>query len=160
MRQTTRRLLLTTAALILVGLGAAGWAVWNSTSTAHGDRSDGRRIAVDVVAPHEPDLIPGPVLSVGDLRDGYEHDPERLEPPAPLDDPYLETPALESAWLEPEPAPTPNDPESLTLERRPPPRLEEGDYSFGFDAPEPDATQPAPVERPRPPRSRDDAIFY
>src|SRR5690606_2687377 len=30
--------ILASAALVLTGLGAAGWAVWNSTSAAHGGR--------------------------------------------------------------------------------------------------------------------------
>ncbi|WP_392353338.1 hypothetical protein V8F63_11885 [Brevundimonas sp. LF-1] len=33
-----RAVILASAALVLTGLGAAGWAVWNSTSAAHGGR--------------------------------------------------------------------------------------------------------------------------
>lgn len=130
--------ILTVAALVLTGLGAGGWAAWNSTSAAHGDPQAGSTVAIEVVPPREPDLRPGPILPVGELRDGYRHDPERLKGPTPLDLPF------ESAWLEwyePLPDPTtivvtgPLEPAPI---RRPATQLDRNDYSFGFDAPQPD----------------------
>lgn len=130
--------ILTIAALALTGLGAAGWAAWNSTSAAHGDPQAGSTVAIEVVPPPEPDLRPGPILPVGELRDEYRHDPERLKGPSPLDLP------TESAWLEwYEPLPeltsiivtVPLDPAPLS---RRAPEMDRNDYSFGFDAPQPD----------------------
>src|SRR5690606_19766664 len=135
-----RAVLLTAAALVLTGLGAAGWAAWNTTSAAHGDRQPSSTITIEVVPPTEPDLpSSGSVLAVGELQGGYEHDAERL---AGLAD---ETePPVEGAWLElwPDPA-APDDAEPPAFPPPPSspparPLLDREDYSFGFDAPQPD----------------------
>lgn len=122
------------AALVLTGLGAAGWAAWSSTSSAHRARAAGPAVAIDLVPPVEPDLPPGSIMAVGELRDGYEHDPERLA--RPLD----EEPYVESAWLEltPDPPPPGQSDAPLTIIRPAAPRLEREDYGFGFDTPQPD----------------------
>ncbi|MGX1802952.1 hypothetical protein ACWIDJ_11520 [Brevundimonas naejangsanensis] len=148
--------IMASAALVLTGLGAAGWAVWNSTSAAHGGRVSDYDVTVEVVPPVEPDLPPGSIMTVGELRDGYEHDAERVAAPPRDDEPYVE-----SAWLELTPEPsqppyydTPSDP-GPPLSSRPAPELERDDYSFGFDAPQPDyaaeraARQSALQERPQ-----------
>lgn len=134
----TRTAILAAAALILTGLGAAGWAMWNSTSAAHGGRALGYGVTVEVVPPVEPDLPPGSILTVGELRDGYEHDPERL---APLNDP--DESAIDSAWVELMPALADEAvalpvPPVVTMAASPRPELRQDDYGFGFDAPRPD----------------------
>ncbi|AYG95735.1 hypothetical protein D8I30_11510 [Brevundimonas naejangsanensis] len=155
--------LLTAAALTLTGLGAAGWAAWNSTSAAHGERQAGPTIAIEVVPPREPNLRPGPILSVGELRNGYHHDPERLKGPAASDLP------VESAWLEwypPLPAPTsiivavPLEPPPA---RPPAPTLDRNDYNFGFDAPRPDYAAEREARQSalsKAPPAAPDSIFY
>ena len=122
------------AALILTGLGAAGWAAWSSTSSAHRARAAGPAVAIDLVPPVEPDLPAGSIMAVGELRDGYEHDPERLA--RPVD----EEPYVESAWLELTPDPPPPQPadEPLTIARPAAPELGQDDYGFGFDTAQPD----------------------
>lgn len=138
-----RAALLTAAALVLAGLGAAGWAAWNSTSAAHRDRLATSAITIEVVAPTEPDLpSPGSVLAVGELQGGYEHDADRLIGSADEAESYVE-----SAWLElspefetPDEAPSPPVVASLPPAAPPqaPSSLDREDYSFGFDAPQPD----------------------
>src|SRR5690606_37392795 len=131
--------ILAAAALGLTGLGTAGWAAWNSTSAAHSGRGPDYGVTVQVVPPVEPNLPPGSIMAVGELRDGYKHDPQRVAG-VMTDD----SPNVESAWLElmPElPQPdfygTPSDP-GPPPPSRPTPALDGNDYSFGFDAPQPD----------------------
>lgn len=126
-------------ALGLTALGAGGWAAWNSTAIAHRDVVGGG-LHIEVVAPKEPDLPASSIMAVGELRDGYVHDPGRLQPPAVLDAEYA---YLDDGWIEPgtwgEPAPPPTG--GLVWTSLPPPastRLEPHDYSFGFDQPLPD----------------------
>ena len=123
----------------LVVVGAGGWAAWNSTAIAHADVTRGG-LHVEVVAPTEPNLAASPILAVGELSDGYVHDPDRLQPPAALDVDYA---YVESAWAEPEPLNEPPSERADTLvwtSLRPPTptRLEPHDYSFGFDQPSPE----------------------
>lgn len=126
-------------ALGLTALGAGGWAAWNSTAIAHRDVV-GAVMHIEVVAPREPDLPAPSIMAVGDLRDGYVHDPERLLPPAVLDAEYA---YLDDAWVEPEPWVEPPSVEGglvwTSLRPPAPPRLEPHDYSYGFDQPLPDA---------------------
>ena len=131
--------ILASAALVLTGLGAACWAAWNSTSAAHGGRASGSAVAIDVVPPVEPDLPVGSIMAVGELRDGYEHDPERLAALPGEDEPYVE-----SAWLEltPDLPPLPEQETPPNVIRPSPPQpalqMERDDYGFGFDTPQPD----------------------
>jgi hypothetical protein len=101
---------------------------------------------VEVVAPVEPELTPSPILAVGELTNGYEHDPERLLPLTPYGPDGM---ALDSAWVEPTP---PLPPTPVLVEPMTPPaprvvRLDPDDYSFGFDRhlPEADA-KTAPID--------------
>ncbi len=161
--------ILASAALVLTGLGAAaGWAVWNSTSAAHGEGAPDSGVTVEVVPPIEPDLPPGSIMAVGELRDGYEHDAERVAALPSEDAPYVE-----SAWLEltPEPSQPPYY-DTLAdhgppLSSRPAPELAPDDYGFGFDTPQPDyaaeraARQSALRERPQPQnRPAAEEMFY
>lgn len=160
--------ILASAALVLTGLGAAGWAAWNSTSAAHGGRASGSAVAIDVVPPVEPDLPVGSIMAVGELRDGYEHDPERLAALPGDDEPYVE-----SAWLELMPdlptLPTHDAPPTIIRPTAPPPapQLKQDDYGFGFDTPQPDyaaereARQSALKDPPTPDtRVASDSVFY
>lgn len=132
----------TAGAVSLAAMLGGGWMLWRSTSMAHGPGMDGPSINVEVVAPVEPELAPSPILGVGELSNGYEHDPERLAPLTPL-------PAPDSAWIEPAP-PLPPPPVIAELAPTQPPqavRLEPDDYSFGFDRPLPKAdTTTAPID--------------
>lgn len=122
-------------ALGLAALGAGGWAAWNSTAVAHRDVL-GAAMRIEVVAPREPDLPPPSIMTVGDLRDGYVHDPQRLQPPAALDAEYayLDDPRAQPApWVEP--PPVRNGLVWTSLRPPAPPRLEPHDYSYGFDQP-------------------------
>lgn len=148
-------------ALVLTALGAGGWAAWNSTAIAHRDGVGGG-LHIEVVAPREPDLPASSIMAVGELRDGYVHDPERLQPPVVLDAEYA---YLDDGWIEPgpwgEPPPPPAGGLVWTTLRPPspplPPRLEPHDYNFGFDQPLPDSAagdasasaSNAPAETPR-----------
>lgn len=138
-------------ALGLAALGAGGWAAWNSTAVAQRDVA-GDPIHIEVVAPKEPDLPPPSIMTVGELRDGYIHDPERLQPPAILDAEYA---YLDDALWDPEPSVEPPPAEGglvwTSLRSPAAPRLEPHDYSYGFDQPLPDATARDPgVSSPNP----------
>jgi hypothetical protein len=126
-------------ALGLTTLGAGGWAAWTSTAIAHRDVV-GAVMHIEVVAPREPELPAPSIMAVGDLQDGYVHDPQRLQPPPVLDAEYA---YLDDAWVEPGPwGETPQQPEGglvwTSLRPPAPPRLEPHDYSYGFDQPLPD----------------------
>lgn len=156
--------ILASAALVLIGLGAAGWAAWNSTSAAHRTRASGPAVAIDVVPPVEPDLPAGSIMAVGELRDGYEHDPERLIGPD-ADQAYVE-----SAWFELSPDVSAPSDIHVSLAAPPAssqsaPQLEQDDYSFGFDTPRPDYVAEREARRsgrkdPPPSRSASDSVFY
>lgn len=127
-------------ALGLTAMAAGGWAAWSSTAIAHRN-TDGPGMHIEVVAPREPDLPASSIMTVGDLRDGYVHDPQKLQPPAVLDVEYA---YLDAALIEPDPwiaAPPQREGELVWTSLRPPapPRLEPHDYSYGFDQPLPDA---------------------
>jgi len=130
-----KTVVLTGLALGVMVVGCGGWAAWNATASAN-HAPGGGPLQIEVVAPREPDLPDRAILTVGELREGYVHDPERLQPPALLD---AECAYVETAWAEPESVVAPVDqPEGLvwtSLRPAPPPRLEPGDYSFGFDQP-------------------------
>lgn len=134
-----KTLVLTGLALGLMVLAAGGWAAWNSTAIAHREAGGGG-LHIEVVAPREPDLPARSIMAVGELREGYVHDPDRLQPPAVLDAEYA---YVEAAWAEPEPLtePPPERAGGLvwtSLRPATPARLEPHDYSFGFDQPLPE----------------------
>lgn len=123
-------------ALGLTAFTAGGWAAWNSTAIAHRNVV-GAVMRIEVVAPREPDLPAPSIIAVGELRDGYVHDPEQLAPPAILDAEYA---YLDDAWAEPEPPVEPPPPVEgglvwTSLRPPAPPRLDPHDYSYGFDQP-------------------------
>lgn len=124
-----------TAALGLFVLGAGGWAMWNSTASAHRTTFN-REIMVDVVAPREPERAFAGVMTVGDLNDAYVHDPAKLRAETEFPGRWIET-----AWLAPEettyPSAAAHSAQAPTQEV-PAPEMRAHDYRFGFDEPHPD----------------------
>jgi len=125
------------AAAVVGGLGLCGAsAVWLSSGDRSAIFSGG--MAIDVVAPTEPMLADGPVMEVGEVVDGYEHQP--FVQPATFEP--------DTAWLPDEgsggwPA---ADVQPVRLERTdqpaPPPITEpeaptSSRWSFGFEVPLP-----------------------
>lgn len=125
---------------VVLGIGGLGLTAWNSTASA-GAAPSGGLLHIAVVPPVEREVQPGGVMPVGELVDGYEHDPASLVGLRgdPFDDLYVET-----AWVEPEPAPPPPvsgmavvriDAPQPGIE---PIRLDPRDRSYGFNQPRPD----------------------
>lgn len=143
---TMKAMTATIAAVSLAAVLGGGWMLWRSTSVAHGRAPNGPSINVEVVAPVEPELGPSPILAVGELNNGYEHDPERLLPLTPYGP---DEATLDSAWIEPTPPlpPTPRVMEPIEPSATRVVRLEPDDYSFGFDRPLPEAdAKTAPID--------------
>lgn len=124
----------------VLAIGGLGLAAWNSTASADA-RPTGRLLNIAVVAPTEPEVQPGGVMPVGELVDGYEHDPAPMAalPNDPFDDIHVET-----AWVEPEPAPPPPVSGMAVIRTDAPQpgtepiRLDPRDRSYGFSQPRPD----------------------
>src|SRR5690606_37875694 len=94
---------------------------------------EGDRLRVEVVAPIEPKIVPGSVMEVGELVDGFQGLPPPLPPVEEIAWSY------DAAWEDPEyqrPAPSRVAAIFVPLppERREPPPRYEGRW-FGFDAP-------------------------
>lgn len=95
---------------------------------------DGRRISIEVVAPVEPELVPGSVMEVGELVDGFTGPPPRPPGATPVD--WREAEYWEEGWVEPSPPPRRPTAETAVYTSAPaaPPRRYESRW-FGFDAP-------------------------
>lgn len=99
---------------------------------------DGERMTIEVVAPVEPEVVPGAVMEVGDLVDGFEY---RRPIPAVRDDAAY---APHEAAFEPRTTPPAMRRREVDEVAYPPPPPSEvrrdgrGDRWFGFDAPERD----------------------
>lgn len=108
---------------------------------------DGARMRIEVVHPVEPEILPGAVMEVGELVDGFQG----LPPPAP---------APEPDWLpvdfdyEPAPPPPASVRRVAVVEQRvetdppPPPRRADEPW-FGFDAPRRDYRAERALRRAR-----------
>lgn len=96
------------------------------------------RMAIEVVAPVEPDVAPGGAMEVGDLVDGYTH--VAIQPQAEGADVYDED--YQTAWVEPLPAlPEPTvwrSDGAVVSPTQPQPEVTRSGGRFGFDAPGPD----------------------
>ncbi|MDP3801708.1 hypothetical protein [Brevundimonas sp.] len=94
----------------------------------------GERLQIEVVAPVEPAIVPGSVMEVGDLVDGFQG----LPPPLPS---VVETVAWvpDDPWgdgrKEPEPPPRPRVEEAVIHVAPQPGNDPARDRWFGFDAP-------------------------
>lgn len=98
----------------------------------------GSRMAVEVVAPVEPEVQPGGTMEVGDLVDGYTH----LAVPPRADEADVYDPGYQTAWVEPLPPLRTPEPtvwaggEAVVSPTQAQPQPQGG--RFGFDAPGPD----------------------
>jgi hypothetical protein len=122
------------AAVAVAGLGVL---VLRAPLPGAGPVGDAR-IAVEVVAPVEPEVQPGGTMEVGDLVDGYTH--VAIQPQAAGADAYDAD--VQTAWVEPLPplrAPEPaawSGGEAVVQPTQAQPQEQDG--PFGFDAPGPD----------------------
>jgi hypothetical protein len=126
---------------VLVGVvGAAAFLLGGSDTV----RALGRGLNIAVVAPVEPEVLPGETMEVGALNDGFDRAALERAAEQPTDDTWLPEPA----WIGDErlgdptprmPMPTPvNDTRVIEVQ---PPRtdpLADGSRAFGFDVPRPD----------------------
>lgn len=95
--------------------------------------SEDDRLRVEVVAPIEPKIVPGSVMEVGELVDGFQGLPPPLPPVEEIAWSY------DAEWEDPEfERPAPRRVAAIFVplppERREPPPRHEGRW-FGFDAP-------------------------
>lgn len=102
---------------------------------------DSDRLRIQVVAPVEPAVIPGAVMEVGDLVDGYVYAP----PPRSVREPAAYAPYDEAAELPDRRPPPQRYSRDVVLDVMPPPeppareqREARGSRWFGFDAPDRD----------------------
>lgn len=124
----------------IVAFGVAAYVMGGSEAV----RPLGRVLSIAVVAPIEPEVLPGETMEVGALNDGFDR--AALERVA---EPLLDDTLPEPAWLGP-PSPAPEDVphmpmptpvrEVRMIEVQPAPSdpLADGSRSFGFDRPTPD----------------------
>ncbi len=101
------RLIAVAAATAVAGLVLAGWTL--APRTEADGRVLGPRMAIDLVAPKEPELIDGGILEVGQINDGF-------------DDAALERVATEDPTYLPEDAYVGSDGDFADLPRMPLPR--------------------------------------
>lgn len=96
----------------------------------------GSRMAVEVVAPAEPEIQPGGTMEVGELVDGYTH--VEIQPQAAGADVY--DPGYQTAWVEPLPPLRAPDPAVWTGGAAivQPTQAQPEGGRFGFDTPGPD----------------------
>ena len=130
------------AGVAVIGVGAAAVAAMAGPKPEPRAVLDGERMRIQVVAPMEPDITPGPVMDVGRLVDGpvsvpsFQPAVEPAEDADDRDDPvevrkpssggkrYVEDPVIHTPPQPAEPAGGWHDSRS--------------DRRFGFDAPQPD----------------------
>lgn len=128
------------AAVALVGVIGAGVLMLGGSETG---RSFGRGLAIAVVPPVEPGVLPGETMEVGALSDGFDratlervaepHLDDTLQPPAWVGD---ESPGDPTPRM---PMPTPVSPPRVIEVAAPPADpLADGSRAFGFDQPRPD----------------------
>ena len=128
------------AAVALVGIIGTGAFLLGGSETG---QSFGRGLAIAVVPPVEPEVLPGATMEIGALNDGFDRAAlERVAEPT-LDD-TLPSPA----WIGDEslgdpaprmPMPTPVSPARVVELARPTTDpLADGSPAFGFDQPRPD----------------------
>lgn len=125
------------APLALAAVVGVGFVVLTTPLPGAGPLGAGR-MAVEVVAPVEPEVPPGGTMEVGELVDGYTH--VAIQPQAQGADSYDAD--YQTAWVEPLPplrAPEPaawSGGEAVVQPTQAQPQGQGG--PFGFDAPGPD----------------------
>ena len=129
------------AAVVVVGAIGVGAFLLGGSETV---RPLGPGMSIAVVAPVEPEVLPGETMEVGALNDGFDRAALERAAQPPVDDTYMP----EAAWLPPlpMPEPTPRMPmptpvrEVRVIESAPRPTdpLADGSRAFGFDKPHPD----------------------
>jgi hypothetical protein len=133
------RLIAAAAVTAVAGLALAGWTF--APRTDADGRAPGPRIAIDLVAPKEPELVDGGILDVGQINDGF--DDAALERVAVVEDPtFLPEDAYAGPDGEPAYLPRMPMPRPIAMDEFPPveppapPRrdaLDDGSRWFGLD---------------------------
>lgn len=128
------------AAVAMVGIIGTGAFMLGGSETG---RSFGGGLAIAVVPPVEPEVLPGETMEVGALNDGFDRAALERAAEPPLDD-TLPPPA----WIGDEslgdptprmPMPTPvSNARVVEVDVRPADPLADGSRTFGFDQPRPD----------------------
>ena len=130
------------AAVAVVGVIGAGAFALGGSGTV---RPLGPGMSIAVVAPVEPEVLPGETMEVGALNDGFDRAALERAAEPPMDDTYMPEPA----WLGP-PLPAPEDTPRMPMPTpvrevrviesapRPTDPLADGSRAFGFDKPRPD----------------------
>lgn len=138
--RTDVRLGLAAAVAAISALGIGAFTLGGSETV----RPLGNLLSISVVAPIEPEVLPGDTMEVGALNDGFDRASlERIAEP-PMDDTLPP-----SAWVGPPlpaaedtprmPMPTPADkPRPVDVAQGPSDPLADGSRAFGFDKPRPD----------------------
>ncbi|MFC5344052.1 hypothetical protein ACETK8_19075 [Brevundimonas staleyi] len=130
------------ALAVVVGVVGVGAFIMGGSEAA---RPLGPGISIAVVAPVEPEVLPGETMEVGALNDGFDRAALERAAAPPVDDTYTPEPA----WLGPPlparedtprmPMPTPvREVRVIESAPRPADPLADGSRSFGFDKPRPD----------------------
>lgn len=112
--------------------------------------ADGERITIEVVQPVEPDVVPGSVMEVGELIDGFTGPPPRPPETTPVG--WSGDEAWNEAYDAPpprRPAVEPHDYRPVEADVGPPPRRRPESRWFGFDAPRRDFEAERAVRRAR-----------
>lgn len=123
-------------------IGVAALAVGAMARPGSRAAIDGERLQIQVVAPVEPVVTPGPVMDVGHLIDGPVSIPSPQLAVEPLQDAYYEDEPVElrkprsgpKRYVEEAVVHAPPQPEPPDAGRRD----SRADRRFGFDAPQPD----------------------
>ena len=139
--RTDVRIGLGLGAVALVGIIGLGAFLLGGSETV---RPLGRVLDIAVVAPVEPEVLPGKTMEVGALNDGFDRAMLERAAEQPVDDTYLPEPA----WIgdvrlgDPMPRmpmPTPvAEPRVIEVEAPHADPLADGSRAFGFDTPRPD----------------------
>lgn len=129
------------AAAAATGVAALALAAWGLAPRTDAEgRAMGPRMAISLVAPKEPEVVPGGILEVGTLNDGFDR--AALDRVAEIDDPTWMPPDAyagpDDGWTAPPRMPMPR-PIAVEDFPAPPPRaadrdpLRDGSRWFGLD---------------------------
>ena len=138
--RTDVRLGLAVALVAVAAVGVGAYIMGGSEAV----RPLGRVLDIAVVAPVEPEVLPGETMEVGVLNDGFDRAVLDRVAAQPVDDTYTPEPA----WIGDErlgdptlrmPMPTPvHEARVIEVQAPRPDPLADGSRAFGFDTPRPD----------------------